>query len=358
MIDKGARWYRRAVSPGSRPSLVLVTLLAAPSTLAAQPRPSVTLTYALAPGVSRCPDAGTFRAAVAARLGRDPFVAPSSPEPSSHGHLSVSILRVGRGVRALVAWDRADGAPASAREVSAPGGDCSEVVSAAALAVSVALDAMPTVAPPPASPLPEPPLSPATPAPALAPLHMPTPAPTPAPVAPARSSPDPWIFFGPVLGAGLSPGVDFGLGLDVGLNVAAFGLSVGVRADLPVVTPRTDGVGGSVHTQRLQAELASCWQRPFAGGTLRLHACALSAVTALLGAGRDVDLPREATAWLVTLGVRGAVDLRLNARFGLRLRVDALVPVGRAVVRLDQRVVWEGSWVQGGAALGVMFHFS
>jgi hypothetical protein len=51
------------------------------------------------------------------------------------------------------------------------------------------------------------------------------------------------------------------------------------------------------------------------------------------------------------------VDFRLSSRFGLRVRLDALVPVRRAVVRLDQEVVWEGAWVQGSIALGAVVHF-
>ncbi|MEZ4405624.1 MAG: hypothetical protein R3A52_03875 [Polyangiales bacterium] len=133
---------------------------------------------------------------------------------------------------------------------------------------------------------------------------------------------------------------------------------MGGRADLPVVTPQADGGGGSVRTQRLQAELALCWRGPFTNGTLSLHTCALGAATALLGAGRGVEVPRVETAWLGAVGARATLDVRVRARVALRLRLDALVPVGRAVVHLDQRVVWEGAWVQGSAALGVVFHFS
>lgn len=166
----------------------------------------------------------------------------------------------------------------------------------------------------------------------------------------------PWVFLGPVVGAGLSPGGDLGLALDLGLVFSSFGVSVGARGDLPVVTAQPS-TGGSAYTQRFQAELALCWQRPVANGVLRLNTCALGAVTALFAEGRGVDEPRHETAWLGAVGARAAVDLRLSARFALRLRLDALVPITRAVVRLDQQLVWEGAWMQGNASLGGVFYF-
>ena len=61
------------MSSETRPLVAAAILLAAPVQAFAQPRPSISLSYAVAPDVDRCPDATAFRAAVAARLGRDPF---------------------------------------------------------------------------------------------------------------------------------------------------------------------------------------------------------------------------------------------------------------------------------------------
>ena len=330
-----------------------VALLAAialvPVTARSQSRERIALSYALGPGVSRCPDDSAFRASIAARLGRDPFTAASHDAQS---RLSITVLRVGRGLRALITWDHGDDSPSSAREVASPTDDCTAVVTTAALTISLALDAsrspVTTVAPVAAvAPAPSLALAPA----ALAPAAVRAPAPPPPP---PRSRF--WAFLGPVVGAGLSPGGDLGLAVDLGASTGHIALSLGLRADLPVTTAQSS-TGGSVHTRRVQGELALCWHSPLSGGSLHLHACALGVGGTLLGEGLGVDQPRQDTSWIASVGARAMVDFRLSSRLGLRVRLDALVPVRRAVVRLDQEIVWEGAWVQGSIALGAVVHF-
>jgi len=158
------------------------------------------------------------------------------------------------------------------------------------------------------------------------------------------------------VGAGLSPGGDLGLAADLGVSAAHLALSLGLRADLPVSTTQSS-TGGSVRTRRLQGEIALCWHSPLSGDSLHLHACALGVGGALLGEGLGVDQPRQDTSWIASVGARAMADFRLSTRFGLRVRLDALVPVRRAVVKLDQEVVWEGAWLQGSIALGAVVHF-
>ena len=331
-----------------RSLLALLALLAIPTVASAQPSspPTVSLAYALGPGVTRCPDAPALRESIAARLGRDPFTAAS---PTSQSRLSITVLRVGRGLRALISWDHGDDSPPSAREVASPTDDCTSVIATAALTISLALDASRSAIVPDAPVL--------APAPAPVPAPAPAPAPVPIPtVAPALPRSRFWAFLGPVVGAGLSPGGDLGLAADLGVSTSHLALSLGLRADLPVTTTQSSS-GGSVHTRRLQGELALCWHSPLSGDSLHVHACALGVGGALLGEGLGVDHPRQDTSWIASVGARAMADFRLSRWFGLRVRLDALVPVRRAVVRLDQEVVWEGAWVQGSIALGAVVHF-
>nr|MBK7068660.1 hypothetical protein [Deltaproteobacteria bacterium] len=346
-----------------RSLLALLALLAIPTVASAQPsaHPAVSLSYAIGPGVTRCPDAPTLRESIAARLGRDPFTAPST-EPQSH--LSITVLRVGRGLRALISWDHGDDSPPALREVASSTDDCSDVVATAALTISLALDAsrstrafafvvfIASVAPI---------ASVVFVASASAPVYVPVSAPAQA-VAPTVASAPPlprsrfWAFLGPVVGFGSSPAGDLGAALDLGVASSRLALSLGVRADLPVTTIQSS-TGGSVHTQRLQGELALCWHSPLSGDSLHVHACALGVGAVLLGEGLGVDQPRQDTSWIASIGARAMADFRLSRRFGLRVRLDALVPVRRAVVKLDQEVVWEGAWLQGSIALGAVVHF-
>jgi len=349
---------------------VRVALLAAialvPITASAQPsaHPAVSLSYVVGPGVTRCPDAPALRESIAARLGRDPFTAPST-EPQSH--LSITVLRVGRGLRALISWDHGDASPPAVREVATSTDDCADVVATAALTISLALDASRSTR----GSAPVAPIAPAAPvaptasavfvAPASAPAYVPVSAPSQAvapTVAPAPPLPRSrfWAFLGPVVGFGSSPAGDLGAALDLGVASSHLALSLGVRADLPVTTTQSS-TGGSVHTQRLQGELALCWHSPLSGDSLHVHACALGVGAVLLGEGLGVEQPRRDTSWIASVGARAMADFRLSRRFGLRVRLDALVPVRRAVVKLDHEVVWEGAWLQGSIALGAVVHF-
>lgn len=333
--------------------LAAVALVPFPALAQPASHPAVSLSYALGPGVTRCPDASALRESIAARLGRDPFTARSI-EPQSQ--LSITVLRVGRGLRALISWDHDDSSPPSVREVASPTDDCTAVVTTAALTISLALDAGRSPAAPSPAPAPTPVPAPAASVAFSAPVAL---APAPAPI-PAVATPLPrsrfWAFLGPVVGAGLSPAGDLGLAADLGVASSRLALSVGLRADLPVTTTQFS-TGGSVHTQRLQGEIALCWHSPLSGDSLHVHACALGVGAVLLGEGLGVDQPRQDTSWIASVGARAMADFRLSRRFGLRVRLDALVPVRRAVVKLDQEVVWEGAWLQGSIALGAVVHF-
>ncbi len=332
----------------------LSALSLVPSLARAQTRERVALSYLVGAGVTRCPDERALREAVAARLGRDPF----SDEPSTASRVSVTVVRAGRGLHALVAWNRPDGALVGTREVSSQGGDCNDIVSTVALAVSVALDASRTSAPP-THPEPPPPVAP-PPAPPVAPLRaVDAPSPrgsvaTSAPEVP-RASVRGWVSLGPRASLGFSPGGDLGLTLEGGVSLGRFALSIGVSADLFVSITRQPE-GGATRTQRVAAELAACWH---AGEdtTAEGLVCALGVVGRLSGEGLGVDAPRLDTVWPVDVGARGALEVRASRRVAVRLRIDVTSPVVRTAVTLDGRAVWEASWVQATAGLAIVWRF-
>ncbi len=325
-----------------------------PLAVVAQPRTGIALVYTRGPGVARCPDEVALREAIAARIGRDPFTA----DTTNADRVSVSVLRVGRGLRALIGWSRADGTLVGTREVSSARSDCADVVATAALTVSLALDAArnaaheaPPLAPPSlplqVAPPPPPPPPPPRPIEAVA-VRVPT--------APTSSPRHAWLSLGPVATLGFSPGGDVGLALEGGFSVDHIALSVGARVDLPVsVAPPTSGA--TANTWLAQGELALCWRSSGPEARVTGFACALGTVGRLAGAGVGVDLPRSDASWPVSVGVRGAIDLSLTRRFALRARVDVTAPVLRATVVLDGQRVWEAEWVQASVGLAAVVRF-
>lgn len=326
-----------------------------PLAVVAQPRAGIALTYTRGPGVARCPDELALREAIAARIGHDPFTG----DATTADRVSVSVLRVGRGLRALVGWSHADGTLVGTREVASAGSDCADIVATAALTVSLALDAARNAArtAPPLA-VPSPPLH-------IAPPPPPPPPPPPVPVAavripvptaPAALRRHAWLSLGPVATLGFSPGGDLGFALEGGFSVEHFALSAGARADLPVSTAHTAS-GGTAHTWFAQSELALCWrslglETRFAG-----FACALGTVGRLAGAGVGVDLPRSDASWPVSIGVRGAIDVSLARHVALRARLDVTAPVRRAAVVLDAQRVWESELLQASVGLAAVIRF-
>lgn len=96
--------------------------------------PTAQLTYVVPQDLDSCPDERWVRAAVSARLGRDPFV------DASPTRVQVSLSRgPAPALMAVVEVVRPDGR-VGRRTIDSPTGDCLELASAVELAVSLALD--------------------------------------------------------------------------------------------------------------------------------------------------------------------------------------------------------------------------
>ncbi|HLM76360.1 MAG TPA: hypothetical protein VK459_26825, partial [Polyangiaceae bacterium] len=234
------------------------------SARAATPR-EARLEYSRGPGAEHCPDEETLRSAVSTRLGYDPFRADA---PRT---ITAAIARAGRSLNAVVKLLDASGNVTGKRDLTSTQNDCSELVGAMTLAISIAIDPQSELRGPasPAPPVPTAPEPPAEPPPA-----EPPPAEPPTPPSPRRRTPPVDPGPGEKTGAndgegapppepprlqahaglsgfmtlGTSPGVSAGLAVVVGLRSGAASIGLEGRADLP--TSR-EAVGGGLVTASL-----------------------------------------------------------------------------------------------------------
>jgi pyruvate/2-oxoglutarate dehydrogenase complex dihydrolipoamide acyltransferase (E2) component len=114
--------------------LTVVGVLAS-AEVGARAAPSARLVYVRGPGAERCPSEAAVRAAVSARLGYDPFLDWAGET------MFVEIQRGPRAFRVLVKLVGADNLQRGAREIAVRGDDCSAVIDAMGLSISLAIDA-------------------------------------------------------------------------------------------------------------------------------------------------------------------------------------------------------------------------
>jgi len=289
------------------------------------------LVYVRGPGAEACGDETVLRAAVASRVGADPFVltAPltikvevAASEGRLHGRVTLLQDGVDRGSQ-----DIAGRGPA--------GTSCEDLLSSIALAVSVALDAeqalpqppvdLPAIPPPPLPPLlpfPSPPIAP----PQLEPPFAPV---------PERAPIRPWALWA-AAGARASYGEwatpAFGSDLVVELRYLRYGLAVEGRYD--VWTPvSVGGDGASASVQRGTASLVPCAHFGW------FVACGVASVGETRATGDQVTSPlggATATAPYAAFGARVGADLALLSRLHLLGTLDGVgiaTPTNIAVQR-------------------------
>lgn len=193
------------------PAVLLLTLTAAPQ---------AQLAYRVQNGISGCPDERWVRAAVAARLGRDPF---------SDGAAARIEVNIGSdtppALEAQLLVTRENGR-VGRRLLDSPSGDCMELASAVELAIALSLD--PTMRPAKPEPEPEPvAVAPAPPRPMVTPV-------VPVEVKPAPRVPVAFRAHAALLGtAGAVPGFTGGLLVGGGVAISRFSVALEARAHLP-----------------------------------------------------------------------------------------------------------------------------
>jgi hypothetical protein len=330
-------------------SLVTLGLAFAASTAGATP--SARLVYTRSEEAARCPDEAALRNAVAARFGYDPFFAWARQT------VIVQIWRdgsppSGRYVARVQLVDD-QGVTRGTREIRSDGDDCPELFGAAALAISIALDASSAAATPAAeqdAPAPEPPATPPPVATAVAPPALPRP----------RETATPGVARASAVRAGMGAlaatfiGPNVAPGIVVFADVRARALSLGLELQADVSTPA--GVSlpesapptGQVASALFAGEVVPC------AHYRSMFGCALAVVGLLQAWGWGVAEAGSSGTPFVALGGRVGAEWPLSPRLFVRVNADLLANVTRASLAVDNQVVWSVPAVGGaaGVALG------
>lgn len=284
-------------------------------------------------GLGECPDEAAFRSAVVHRLGRDPFVA-GAPR-----RITVRFERSGAALRALVRVEQPEKAPGE--RVIETQASCAELANGAALAVSIAIDPLVALGPPPepaAAPEPSPP--------------PPTPA-TPAPVAPppAREQPDLGGFVRVGAGAylGLVPGLGAGASLGFGLRLRQFSVALDAVA-VPPQSARQAGSPRAVSVGFAGAEVAPCLHLAQARG------CIGFGTGALLARGEGVDLPQSGSRVQANLGAGLGYSL-VAGSFAFTPSVSGWARLRTSELTLNDETIWTTPEVFGSLRLEVAYGF-
>jgi hypothetical protein len=286
-----------------------------------------------------CPDEAHFRADVAARLGRDPFVATGNEEIRVRA--IVAAERLALSVDALSGDTRL-----GTRELEGHVSDCSELLSRAALTTSVLLDPLTSIfaAPVRAEAAPEAPAATAAP---VVVVEEPERRPRPG----LSSS----VHAGVLAVAGRQPGV-------------GIGGRVGIVGRLPVALPVVDAVSVGVELRGTAPSAAQAGGGEVLGAEAALtflpcgsawfvELCGVVDGGGFFGAGRSLHSPADGILPSGALGGRLNILLPIGAGLGIVASGELLVPVTHHRLRaLDSdSVLWETAPIAGSMGAAVVW---
>jgi hypothetical protein len=253
--------------------------------------------------VGSCIDFDAVRAAVIAKLARDPF--------SDEGHdlMQLTVAASATGLHARLERQTSTGR-SGVREIDLASGDCRGTLDTLAFMIAMALD----------------------------PIALSTGQPTPPPRQVARVA----RFGAGVAGSiGTAPGPTVGGGLAVGLDQGRFGIGLEGRVDLGASVPVGSGsVGGGA---RLVA-VTACWHSG-------VELCAIGGGGWFHGEGRGFPIDRTERSPLLVGGLRVAWPLAVGP-VQLVPSVDALGSFIRTHLDIDGRTVWASPPAQVVIGLG------
>jgi hypothetical protein len=311
--------------------------------------PGVRLDYSAAPGVSDCPPESRLREAVVLRLGEDPF------DAASQRSFRVEVAAVAAGLEGRITLEDENGKVAGSRRFEGGADHCAELISAMALAISLAINPdlaevseLPTKVvadsePVPAPPIPEQPAQPASPRRAAQQRND-----APAPALPDESAPA-WTF---AFGAGVNAAL--GAGPSPALGAVAFGrlrrrdASIALEARFDAPFDRAVG-SASVHSSLWAGALAPCVHLTLARG------CWVALAGDVAAGSRGVTEARRAHGFFVATGPRLGVEWPLLERLSLSAQSEGLVTVKPVRIVLDGRQVWRTPPLSGSLALAVVW---
>lgn len=330
---------------------------------------SARLVYSRTAEASRCANEQELRQAVARRLGYDPFVAVSM-------NTVVAELRGdGEGLKARVYVIHDGNSAGGARELTAPTRNCTELIAAVALAMSIAVD-------PDALDRPEPALvSPVVNAigaekpPEVAPpgvtVANETSAETPAPRAATTNSKDtpeshpddqgissrkPSEAVSVSVGiaasgaTGLAPAPVFGWSLIAATKLHNWAVSLEPEATLPS-TSATTSSGASVRAWTLGGTVSGAY---YLG---QLYAGALVDAVVFSARGQNVDHPRVRHPVFWSTGLRVGYAWKVGDRITLMPRLDGLFALSRMTLQLNQQDAYKTPAFLGRIGVGLDYRF-
>jgi hypothetical protein len=312
-------------------ALTASTLLASAPGFARVP---TRLVYARTPEASDCPDEAALAAAVAARLGYEPF------SPWGDQTILATVTRRGGALVGRAELVDHDGIAQGSREVQNP--QCNELILALALAISITLDPLHVASPAPAAPsppaaLPMPPDDIATPQETRQPVVSPPVTPRDRTVVLHRSPKAErmtWHVGAAAIGA-LEAAPHLALGGRLALTARRGRWSLSVEGLRTLPSTQSGGDGGQVQVTLLSAALAPCFR--LVGG---FSLCGLGSLGWTRAEGQRVDSPRAESVLHATAGGRALLGVPLGPTFELSGNLDVAANLNRPSFQLDNADVW------------------
>jgi len=295
------------------------------------------LVYVRGEGAETCPEAMELRLAVLHRLGYNPF------DPNAKQSILVQLRRDAERLRATIDLIDAEGRSRGSRYLDAPTNSCDELIGAAALSISLAIDReralVPSESPKPTEKLKEPAALPTE-----TPNHASMPngaVETPAPARIARIRRTRRELTLSLHGSSqvlVAPTV--GMDLGFGLRRDYWSLTLESRAELPVsrdIRTHRSVTTGSLTTWMLAATVVPCLR----GTTLRF--CGLLSAGVIGGSSSGVLRPDTDQATYAAVGLRLGTERRVSRRLRLGVHIDCLASLLTYSTKLGGSTVWESN---------------
>jgi hypothetical protein len=327
-----------------------LTLLAAPALAV----PAAELVFTRGLGAESCPDEAELKRQVSARLGEDPFRA----EPTQH--FVAEVVVAGNRLVGHVALLDETGKATGLREFEG-GNGCAEIVSALALAVSLAINPelavgeRPPAVKPDAEAVVEPPAKPAPAAPVKETRK-------PAPAADAPTQGDEGVDPEPV--RGLAKEVEMALGA---FALASLGPGPGpTLGGALAVRGRRDSWSIALEGRLDAASTAAAGEREVTGSLAAgqivpcghlgfVSACAVGLLGSLSVESRGRDPPGSDAGFFAAIGGRLGAEARIARHWLAQARLDVLATLTPIRgVRNDTDRVWEAPATSAALGLGLM----
>lgn len=295
--------------------------------------PSSRLVYVRGEGAEACPQAIELRLAVLHRLGYNPF------DPNAKSSILVQIRRDQERLRATVDLLDDQGLSRGSRYLDAPTNSCDELITAAALSISLAIDPERALAQPENPQSTERHIESESTSSDASGKHV-TPAVTASPHPPAARTPTRRELVLSLHGASRAL-VEPNLGLDIGLGLRRehWSLSLEGRADLPVSS--AVGADARLTTWLFMGVLAPCLR------AAPLRFCGLLGYGLLGASSTGVQHPKDDKASYAAFGLRLGTEHRVSRRLRLGVHVDALASLSTYRAELGNSVVWESNRLSG-----------